>query len=693
MGLRVQQVRALWVVLKPTLDDDRDCRSSDEQWHCLPGDWWRTLFVALARLLPSDELVQRVASRLFQHQALPFSGSSSDSSDSGSDTSSADSSPVSTGRSDLQQHARPFPLSDDADCEKLRSLNADSADAADSGVSVCVDVTRLLDPTTRLLDRFLPQSAVELVLPDTFRALQHAEFLQVTGDIARRVVTVARQGTLCCQIERTPHLFGVFRMPSTSTLQQLKNTCHKTRELPPQLFRSSHCFFELSAQCSVRLLKRKLAEVLHPDRVFTEEELAKAVVWRRSELHNAQSDESFTSMTGDEAVDDSLPLEQAPLASECAVSLQIATAAEEEKQPEDEKEEQADESDWVKNLKPGDRIYRIDSDKDIEYHFKNITTSFLSSKQRVRFKSSKGGVEAFDTHEFRQKFAPTLAAAKQKLGSPRKLSLKQGVQQKRQAVQQEGPKRKRIRLAPRGSTRSIKPPPVFVPPPVSANRASRVIEELSMPMIRSRDFISSPLSQSGLDDDDDEEYQPEPEASLEESDEWMSFENDPFQRRHTRRSSPSFMHDDELTTSSVTSEAPVAMGSVPAGLSNLGNTCFMNSCLQCLFVCPPLMDYFLSGDWKKDVNKENALGMQGRLAQAFFRDVRKYWEIAQSNKASRVFAPYAIKRELSEFAPRFVGYNQQDAQEFCGFLLDGLHEDLNRVRQKEYVEMRESDGR
>lgn len=33
------------------------------------------------------------------------------------------------------------------------------------------------------------------------------------------------------------------------------------------------------------------------------------------------------------------------------------------------------------------------------------------------------------------------------------------------------------------------------------------------------------------------------------------------------------------------------------GLQNLGNTCFMNSCLQCLSNTIPLTEYFLSGSF------------------------------------------------------------------------------------------------
>lgn len=38
-----------------------------------------------------------------------------------------------------------------------------------------------------------------------------------------------------------------------------------------------------------------------------------------------------------------------------------------------------------------------------------------------------------------------------------------------------------------------------------------------------------------------------------------------------------------------------------------------------------------------------------------------------------------FQQTLGEFAPRFVSRTQEDAQEFLTFLLDGLHEDLNKA--------------
>ncbi|KAL8132143.1 hypothetical protein AgCh_007873 [Apium graveolens] len=121
------------------------------------------------------------------------------------------------------------------------------------------------------------------------------------------------------------------------------------------------------------------------------------------------------------------------------------------------------------------------------------------------------------------------------------------------------------------------------------------------------------------------------------------------------------------------------------GLFNLGNTCFMNSAFQCLVHTTKFVDYFL-GDFKKDLNFENPLGMNGKLALAAGDLFRKLW-----TPGARPVAPTTFKSALSDFAPQFGGYNQHDSQEFLAFLLDGLHEDLNRVKCKPYIEVKDAD--
>ncbi|KAG0447544.1 hypothetical protein HPP92_028275 [Vanilla planifolia] len=123
------------------------------------------------------------------------------------------------------------------------------------------------------------------------------------------------------------------------------------------------------------------------------------------------------------------------------------------------------------------------------------------------------------------------------------------------------------------------------------------------------------------------------------------------------------------------------------GLENLGNTCFMNSAIQCLAHTQRLVEYFI-GDYSGEINHQNPLGMGGELAIAFGELLRKLWSHDKTPVAPRVF-----KAKLARFAPQFSGFNQHDSQELLAFLLDGLHEDLNHVKCKPYVEAKDSDGR
>ena len=105
----------------------------------------------------------------------------------------------------------------------------------------------------------------------------------------------------------------------------------------------------------------------------------------------------------------------------------------------------------------------------------------------------------------------------------------------------------------------------------------------------------------------------------------------------------------------------------PIGLENIGNTCFMNSSLQCLSHTPMLREYFLTREFEKHVR--STAKMAGEFASLLFN-------MCTSQK--RFIAPKSFKRALDKYAPSFSGYEHQDAHELLAVLLDGLHEDLNR---------------
>lgn len=90
-------------------------------------------------------------------------------------------------------------------------------------------------------------------------------------------------------------------------------------------------------------------------------------------------------------------------------------------------------------------------------------------------------------------------------------------------------------------------------------------------------------------------------------------------------------------------------------------------------------------------------GWHGKIAETYAQIVKDYWYFLAvlcfnapgfvltwlcTNRCGnlRVYCPRDLKRVIGEFQQRFVGYQQQDSSELLSFLLDGLHEDLNRVK-------------
>ena len=120
------------------------------------------------------------------------------------------------------------------------------------------------------------------------------------------------------------------------------------------------------------------------------------------------------------------------------------------------------------------------------------------------------------------------------------------------------------------------------------------------------------------------------------------------------------------------------------GLNNLGNTCYMNTGLQCLSNCELLTKYFLEDYYKEFVNKENPIGSQGEIVEKYSQLIHHLW-YGNNDCVSPIQFKVAFGKNYNAFAD----FRQQDSQEFISYLLDALHEDLNKVKNKPYVQAKD----
>ena len=120
------------------------------------------------------------------------------------------------------------------------------------------------------------------------------------------------------------------------------------------------------------------------------------------------------------------------------------------------------------------------------------------------------------------------------------------------------------------------------------------------------------------------------------------------------------------------------------GLVNIGNTCFMNSALQCLSNCYELTKYFLLDYYENDINYKNQLGSSGKIAKVYKQLLENLWVSDED-----YLNPSSFKSIFARFVQKFSGFAQQDSNEFLIYLLDKIHEDLNSVTKKPYIEIEE----
>lgn len=139
------------------------------------------------------------------------------------------------------------------------------------------------------------------------------------------------------------------------------------------------------------------------------------------------------------------------------------------------------------------------------------------------------------------------------------------------------------------------------------------------------------------------------------------------------------------------------------GFTNIGNTCFMNSTLQCLLRTGRLRRFLLVSDLDKAVPRPAPLTVTlqdicrrmfsssgGKVGSTMLPGSSTHPLHASSFATARSIAPSNFKNCLASYRRAFAGSEQHDAHEFLRFTLDGMHDECNAVtKSPPYVELKD----
>ena len=119
------------------------------------------------------------------------------------------------------------------------------------------------------------------------------------------------------------------------------------------------------------------------------------------------------------------------------------------------------------------------------------------------------------------------------------------------------------------------------------------------------------------------------------------------------------------------------------GFRNLGNTNYMNSCLQCIVHCEALSTYFLSKKHKRDnVNQSN----KKNLVEEYEEFIKRVWEGQFSDSIS----PAKLRNAFVSLEEKYKDFTQHDSSEMMSDFLNNLSLQLNRSNSMQYNDLNDS---
>lgn len=109
------------------------------------------------------------------------------------------------------------------------------------------------------------------------------------------------------------------------------------------------------------------------------------------------------------------------------------------------------------------------------------------------------------------------------------------------------------------------------------------------------------------------------------------------------------------------------------GIKNIGNTCYINSTIQCFSNCPELRNFFLFYNPIENINHDNKLVYNTLVVKAF-----EYIIKVLCIKSSIEIDPFLLKETFGMCNKLFNNDEQHDIHELIIFLINSLHEGLNK---------------